>query len=1176
MRKLSISIACVTIAALGLTVSSASARHAPTHHFASTFPAPFGAPGGEFGVASIAVAEDGGYVYLENKVAGIPLEKYSADGTPTPFTDPEANSSTTLTTPGGGGFRGPMVEVDNSGNPATEGRIYVASESPGVEAFEASGKRVGGNFPIGNFARDVAIEPGTGNIWAVSVFINTSSFTQYTPDGTPTGAEFEINHAVTKLAMDTLGNIYMAEEFGFSVYKYNVASEHIEFFAGGADVSVDRHTNDVYIVRGEKIAQYGSGGSLLFEFGSPPESTNGALNVAVNGASERVYRLWGGNVDIYDPGATVVLPDVTTQPATGFQATSAVIHGTTNADGEPTTECYFEWGTSSSYGNKVDCSEGTVFTGSADNPVSAELAGLVKGTTYHYRLVVANGQGTIAGLDAIFTPSVRPTYSDEHVTNVHSDSVILHGAVNPEGAPTEYHFEIGKDDCSLGGCISTSVDGAPLGVAPQSKSIKVTGLSSGTTYHYRLVAENQSGPSEGADFTFTTFPITQLPPDPCPNSHVRQQTSAALLLDCRAYELTSTGNAGGYDVESDLVPGQSPFEGHPQAGDPPKVLYGVHEGAIPGVGNPANRGLDAYIATRGDDGWTTRYVGIPSDNQYAGGPFASSLLEADPQLDSFAFGGPDICNPCFADGSTNIPLRLRDGSLIEGIAGSQGSQGADPADGVAKYFSADGSHIVFATTTKLEPSGNGNGDTTVYSRNLNGGGTEVVSTLPDSSTMTGSGIGELDVSADGSRTVVAKRISTDAAGNVYWHPFMHIAGSAASVDLAPGSTLGVLYSGMTSDGSSVFFTSTEKLVGSDGDNSADLYEATVSQAGTASLTLLSTGATPPAGNTDSCDPVAAAGANNWNAVGPASTDGCGVVAIGGGGGVGTSDGSAYFLSPEALDGDGTPNAPNLFVARPGSAPAFVATLEPENPLVRDSVEESARHVYGDFQITPDGRYAAFASSERLTGFDSGGFLEVFRHDAQSDVTVCVSCNPTNARAVGSSTLPEDGLGLADDGAVFFDSADEIAPRDLDEKLDAYEYENGAIQLISTGVSPFDSRLLGVSADGVDAFFFTQDTLVQQDENGDLVKIYDARAGGGIPYVPPRSPCKASDECHGPGTEVPPAPDIRTIRGTGGNQTVPGGTAKPACKGHRVRRGKKCVKPGKHHAKRRHKSVHRHG
>ena len=82
--------------------------------------------------------------------------------------------------------------------------------------------------------------------------------------------------------------------------------------------------------------------------------------------------------------------------------------------------------------------------------------------------------------------------------------------------------------------------------------------------------------------------------------------------------------------------------------------------------------------------------------------------------------------------------------------------------------------------------------------------------------------------------------------------------------------------------------------------------------------------------------------------------------------------------------------------------------------------------------------------------------------------------------------------------------------------------------ISAGTAAFDSGLLSASADGIDVYFFTRDSLAPQDENGPTMKIYDAREGGGFPYLLPREPCKASDECHGPGSPPParskPAPN----------------------------------------------------
>lgn len=126
---------------------------------------------------------------------------------------------------------------------------------------------------------------------------------------------------------------------------------------------------------------------------------------------------------------------------------------------------------------------------------------------------------------------------------------------------------------------------------------------------------------------------------------------------------------------------------------------------------------------------------------------------------------------------------------------------------------------------------------------------------------------------------------------------------------------------------------------------------------------------------------------------------------------------------------------------------------------------------------------------------------------------------------------------------------------------------GCIELISTGASSLDSSLLGASADGTDVYFFTHATLVSGDQNGARVKIYDARAGGGFPQLPPPVPCKASDECHGPGSPAPPSPNITTIDPTPhGNAPLSPGE----CKKGFVNRHGSCVRAhkSKHHRHRR--------
>jgi hypothetical protein len=243
-----------------------------------------------------------------------------------------------------------------------------------------------------------------------------------------------------------------------------------------------------------------------------------------------------------------------------------------------------------------------------------------------------------------------------------------------------------------------------------------------------------------------------------------------------------------------------------------------------------------------------------------------------------------------------------------------------------------------------------------------------------------------------------------------------------------------------------------------------------------------------------------------------------------------------------------------------------------NPAIVNAVRQSGVHNYGDFQVTPGGDLAAFVSVLPLTGYDNDGHYEVFRYGTDDGELICVSCNPTNARAVGDSALAPTGLSLVGDGRVFFNSSDNLAPRDLNSRQDAYEWSEGSVQLISPGTSAFNSSLLGASADGRDAYFFTRDTLVPQDQNGTLTKIYDARAGGGFPYVPPQVSCKASDECHGPGTEASGPPVINTIRGTRGNQL-----SQKKCRRGKVRRGGKCVrKPRRSKTQRKRHAAHRGG
>jgi hypothetical protein len=749
------------------------------------------------------------------------------------------------------------------------------------------------------------------------------------------------------------------------------------------------------------------------------------------------------------------------------------------------------------------------------------------------------------------------------VDGIRSTRAAVHGELASNGADTTYYFEYGTD--TNYGKVSASYE-TPRSFHDAVVDGDLKGLQPDTTYHVRIVATNSAGTSEGPDRVFKTYAVPGGGlEDTCANSLARQQTSAQRLPDCRAYELVSAEDTGGYDVESYLVPGQQPFPGFPQAKD--RLLYATHAGAVPGPWNATNKGPDPYLATRTDTGWVTDYKGLPADFGPASGSFASELGEADSGLGAFAFAGPELCSPCFESGlETGLPVRLASGELVQGMAGSldPGTDSARPEGKVAKYFSADGTHLVFASKYAFEPGANTGGSLTVYERDLSAGTTRIVSTNETGDVLTGAGISELDISADGARVLVAQSVSTDSKGNEYVHPYMHLGDSANGVDLAPSSTSGVLYAGMTADGSTVYYTTADKLLPADQDTSADLYRAAVDSSGSLDLSLVTTDSVA------SCNPVANDNGSHWNSTGASAN--CDAVAVAGGGGVASSSGSVYFLSPEQLGGSGTTNQPNLYEVASGGSPQLVATLEPNNPLVLDSVKASASRRTGDFQVTPQGLFAVFTSALPLTGVGNFGFRSVFRYDAGAAQLLCASCDRTgtsDGSSANDAELAPAGLSVLEDGRVFFTTRFPLVLNDPNGRDDVYELSSsGAQELVSLGTGAFDSGLLSASADGTDVFLFTHDTLAPtEDKNGQLMKIYDARTNGGFFVLPAAVPCKASDECHGPSSPVPPPPDIKSSgKSTVGNVLV--------CPKNKVKRRNHCVKRHVHkkkHHKRHHKA-----
>lgn len=93
-------------------------------------------------------------------------------------------------------------------------------------------------------------------------------------------------------------------------------------------------------------------------------------------------------------------PGATTGQATGVTATTATLEGTVFPNQNDTTY-YFQYGTTTAYGTQTP-NQGPV-GGNAGKDVDADVTGLTPGTTYHFRLVAVNSDGTSFGSDATFT-----------------------------------------------------------------------------------------------------------------------------------------------------------------------------------------------------------------------------------------------------------------------------------------------------------------------------------------------------------------------------------------------------------------------------------------------------------------------------------------------------------------------------------------------------------------------------------------------------------------------------------------------------------------------------------------------------------------------------------------------------------------------------------------------------
>jgi plastocyanin len=282
----------------------------------------------------------------------------------------------------------------------------------------------------------------------------------------------------------------------------------IASFSATLNGSLDPHglTTTVYFQYGTTTS-YGSTTAMQSQTGNTFRNISANISglmvhttyhfriVATNSAGTR----FGGDRTFTTLTATGP-PVVTTNPATFIASFSARLNGLLDPHGLTTT-VHFQYGTTPSYGLTTAPQSQT---GNTYRNISANVSSLTASTAYHFRIVASNSAGTSLGGDRTFTTLTAtgpPVVITNPATNVASSSATLNGSLDPHGLTTTVYFQYGTTT-SYG---HTTPMQSQTGNTYRNIAANISGLTTHTTYHFRIVATNSAGTRFGGDRTFTTL-----------------------------------------------------------------------------------------------------------------------------------------------------------------------------------------------------------------------------------------------------------------------------------------------------------------------------------------------------------------------------------------------------------------------------------------------------------------------------------------------------------------------------------------------------------------------------------------------------------------------------------------------------------------------------------------------
>jgi hypothetical protein len=155
-------------------------------------------------------------------------------------------------------------------------------------------------------------------------------------------------------------------------------------------------------------------------------------------------------------------------------------------------------GTVAAWGYNGDGELGNNSATSSNVPVSVNSSALVPGESF---VAARSGSTALHNLALVASPPL-PVVTTLAATSITPTTVVLNGTINPNGVSTTPKFDYGLT--TVYGNSATATPSTVTGVGSTAVSLSITGLTPGTTYHYRLGGTSAGGTTLSADMIFTT------------------------------------------------------------------------------------------------------------------------------------------------------------------------------------------------------------------------------------------------------------------------------------------------------------------------------------------------------------------------------------------------------------------------------------------------------------------------------------------------------------------------------------------------------------------------------------------------------------------------------------------------------------------------------------------------